>query len=500
MKNPIYITTSIAYANSKPHIGFAMELVEADAFNRYFSMMGYETYFLTGTDEHGIKQQKTAEELGIHPKELSDKNAQLFMELKDKLNLSYDNFIRTSDKEKHWPSVVQIWNKIKENGDIYKDKYEALYCNGCESFITEKELVDGKCPIHKKEPDKVSEENYFFRLSKYGKIIKKLIESKEIEIVPEFRAKEILNLIDKGLHDISFSRSKKTLYWGIPVPDDDTQVMYVWCDALTNYISGLGYAKNDEQYKKFWPNVIHVIGKDIVRFHTAIWPAMLLSAGVPVPKKIFVHGFITSEGHKMSKSLGNIIDPNDIIKIYGVDALRYYLLSEIPVGQDGDFSKKLFQERYISDLVNNLGNLLNRVLLMTKKYFGGSIPSIKTDVLEEYNKTWVSYIENMNNLYLNKASLVVFSFIDFLNKFIGDTKPWELSKKGDTESLSRVLKILLESLRHITRMIYPFIPETSLNMRKQLGLEEGIDLKYIGWEEVLNWEKIGEIKILFPRI
>jgi methionyl-tRNA synthetase len=499
MKSPVYVTTAIPYVNAKPHIGFAMEIIEADAIARYFRLTGHDTYFLTGADEHGIKQQRTAEKLGISPQELCDQNAQKFMELTKILNISNDDFIRTTDQKRHWPAVQKLWKKLSEAGDIYKSEYEGLYCSGCERFMTEKELVDGLCPHHDR-PEKVVEENYFFRLSKYSKTVQKLVETKKVEVVPEFRAAEIMNVIKDGLQDVSFSRSRKTLSWGIPVPGDEEQVIYVWCDALPNYISAIGYANETEQFKKYWPRVIHVIGKDIVRFHVALWPAMLLSAQVPPPEKVLIHGFITSEGKKMSKSLGNVVDPVEITRQYGVDALRYYLLSEIPVGQDGDFSQCLFEERYTAHLANNLGNLLNRVLLMTKKYFAGKIPP-PTDPVPLVLAAWQAYQKEMEALMLHKGIAVVFELINHLNKMIEEEKPWELAKNNQIDKLLNLMYRLLESLRQVSLMLWPFLPDTAEKMWRQLGIPNRQEFeKDSAWGGRGDWGEVGEVSILFPKL
>ena len=342
-------------------MGHAMEFIETDSIARYKRLMGYDTFFLTGTDEHGVKIYNTAKAANVPVKEFVNENAAVYKELKGILHLSYDDFIQTSDQIRHWPACQKLWKKMAEKGDIYEKEYEGLYCEGCEMFLKETELVDGKCPIHKKEPTPLKEKNYFFKLSKYSDQIVKLIESGQLKIVPDFRKTEFLNMAKEGLLDVSFSRPRDVLPWGVDVPDDPNQVMYVWCDALTNYISAIGYAQETDQFKKYWPADMHVIGKDIVRFHAGIWIGMLLSAEVELPKSILIHGFITHDGEKMSKTLGNVVDPIELSIQYGTDALRYYLLREIPVGRDGDYNKKHFIERYNSDLANNLGNLVNRV-------------------------------------------------------------------------------------------------------------------------------------------
>ena len=361
-----YITSSLPYTNANPHIGFALEIIQTDVLARYQRQQDKDVFFLTGTDEHGTKVAKTAKDAGVSPREFTNKISGKFLELTKTLNISNDNFIRTTDQKQHWPSVRVVWEKLQESGDLEKRIYEGLYCSGCEVFITEKELVNGQCPIHKKEPEKVQEENWFFGLSKYGLQLKEKIEKDELRIVPEGRKKEVLSLINQGLEDISFSRPKEKLQWGIPVPGDDTQVVYVWADALVNYISALGYPKG-EKFKKYWPADVHVVGKDILRFHATIWPAMLLSLGIELPKTIFVHGFITADGQKMSKSLGNVIDPFELVEKYGTDAVRYFFLREIPSTEDGDFSYEKFEVRYNADLASGLGNLVARVVTLATK-------------------------------------------------------------------------------------------------------------------------------------
>ena len=350
-----YISTSIAYANAPPHLGFALELVQADVLTRYQRSLKKDIFFLTGTDEHGAKVVKAAERAPKTPKDFVDEISWKFKALAKVLDISNDDFIRTSDQKRHWPEVRKVWLKLKENGDIYKKKYQGLYCVGCEAFITKKDLADGKCRIHQKEPEVIKEENYFFRLSRYSKMITEILRMGKINIIPETRKNEMLSFVGQGLEDISFSRPRKDLKWGIPVPNDETQTIYVWADALTNYLSG---AKNR------WPADIQCIGKDILKFHSLIWPGMLLSLGLPLPKVILVHGFITVAGQKMSKSLGNVIDPFELVKKYGTDAVRYFLLREIPPTEDGDFTYEKFEGRYNADLAKGLGNLAARVITM----------------------------------------------------------------------------------------------------------------------------------------
>jgi methionyl-tRNA synthetase len=445
-----YITTSIAYVNSDPHIGFALESVEADVLARYYRGLGNEVFFQTGTDEHGIKIQRAAEIAKKNPQEFVDELSEKFKGLKKELNLSWDNFLRTTDKKIHWPVVQEIWRRFEESGDLYKKKYSGYYCAGCESFKTERDIIDGKCIIHKTVLELVEEENWFFKLSKYSKEIESKIKNDELRIIPETRKNEILSLLKEGLEDVSFSRSKKYLEWGIPVPGDDGQIMYVWADALTNYISGYGGIENWKEH----PADIHVLGKDILRFHAAIWPAMLLSAKLPLPKTIFVHGFITANGEKMSKSLGNVIDPYELVRKYGTDAVRYYLLREIPSSEDGDFSYEKFEERYNGDLANGIGNFAARVLTLASKE--GKLSAVSVKGLEEYTH---SVKENMDNFRFDLALNAVWSFIHFGDGYLNQTKPWgkELPENKRKEDLYKLLFILKTAAEQLA----PFLPQTA---------------------------------------
>jgi methionyl-tRNA synthetase len=497
-----YITTAISYVNAPPHMGHALEFIQTDAISRYKRLMGYDVRFCTGTDEHGVKIYNTAKKMGMDTQEMVDMHAQTFMDLKGLLSLSNDDFIRTTDKERHWPACHKMWQKLEEKGDIYKKEYEGLYCEGCETFMKETELEDGKCPIHKKEPIPSKESNYFFKLSNYSDEIVRLIESGELKIIPESRKNEFLNIAKEGLHDVSFSRPREVLPWGVDVPGDSDQVMYVWCDALTNYISAVDYAEEGDLYKKYWPADMHVIGKDIVRFHAGIWIGMLLSANAPLPKSIYIHGFITHNGEKMSKTLGNVVDPVKTAEKYGSEALRYYLLREIPMGRDGDFSDDLFVERYNSDLANNLGNLVNRVhtLIGRNGITDFDFEKYSEIYREKVDTTWKKYVYSMDEYNTHEAIFHVWKLLDFANKMMEDEKPWALLKE-DVEKGRAVLCNLLEILRHVSIMISPIIPETSANIRRQIGLPQTIDSeKENGWGAVMNWKTLGEKEIMFPRI
>ena len=493
-KSKFYVTTAIAYVNAAPHIGFAMEIIQADCLARYHRARGEDVWFLTGTDEHGTKIQQTAKKFEMTPQELADKNAPLFEKLAKDLNLSNDDFIRTSSA-RHKKGAAEIWKKLVEVGDIYKAEYKGHYCVGCEAFVTEKDLVNGKCPEHDKEPELVIEENYFFKLSKYSAQIAELIRSDELRVWPEARKNEILAVCEDGLTDVSFSRPVKTLEWGIPVPEDENQFMYVWCDALSNYFTAL---EGGEKFKKYWPADAHVIGKGILRFHAGVWIGMLLSAKLPIPKSICVHGYITSEGQKMSKSLGNTVDPFGIIEEWGCDPVRYYLLKEIPTMDDGDFSRDRFKAVYDSDLANNFGNLFSRVLAMTAKYFEGVVPASYEDknVSEAVGQAWDKYDEYFECFDLKKACEEVYKLAALANQYVDENKPWELAK-NDKEKLAKVIYVLLELLRHIAMMLWPFIPETADKMLVSLG-HAGVYRAY-EWGMLKEGGKVGSAGPLFPR-
>lgn len=458
-KEKFYITTSIPYTNAPPHIGFAFEAVQADVVARWHRSLGQEVFFLTGTDEHGLKTLRAAEAAGKEVLEFADEVSGRFKELAKVLNISNDDFIRTTDEKRHLPAVYKLWQKFEEKGDIYKKKYKGFYCPGCEAFKTEKELIDNKCLIHQKEIEIVEEENYFFKLSKYLPKIKEIIQSDTIKIVPEGKKNEVLGMIENGLEDVSFSRSKEK-YWGWPVPGDDSQVFYVWQDALPNYISAPGYADDEKKFKKFWPADVHCIGKDIIKFHALYWPAMLLSADLELPKSIFVHGFINVAGQKMSKSLGNVVDPFELVKKYGTDAVRYYLLREITPTEDGDFTYEKFEQRYNSDLASGLGNLLARtVTLAGKPNFKESKPgAIIQKEVEETQKECEKYLEEFK---FNDALKSIWELITVCDRYINEHKPWE-----GKEGASQVICDVLFSLDNMADFLVPLLPATSEKIKK----------------------------------
>ncbi len=462
-----YVTTSIPYVNDKPHVGHALEMIQADVLARYHRQKGSDVFFLTGTDEHGVKIVRAAEAAGKPPQKFVDEISEKFRALKEALNLSWDDFIRTSDKKRHWPGAQKLWLELFKAGKLYKKKYRGLYCVGHEAFITEKDLVKGVCRDHLKEPEIIEEENWFFKLSDYTGEIKSRIQSDELRIVPESRKNEILSLANEGFEDVSFSRPRKDLSWGIPVPNDEEHTMYVWCDALSNYISAIGYGgtRNVDisKFQKWWPADVHVIGKDILRFHAAIWPGMLLAAGLPLPKTVFVHGFITVGGEKMSKTVGNVIDPVKVSEKYGADALRYYLLREIPSSGDGDFTYEKFEERYNGDLAKGLGNLVSRVLTLVEKSDVKIEPALFAEIIKDAGN---SIDELIKDFKFNDALAVIWQLIAAGDKYIDDKKPWTLD--ANSQDYKDVIGALLSLISEIGKLVGPFLPETSEKISSQL--------------------------------
>ena len=494
MAEKFYITTSIPYVNSRPHLGHALEFVQADAVARWARLAGREVHFLSGADEHGAKIVRAAEASGQPVEKFVDANTDVFKKLTQELGISTSDFIRTSE-ERHFTGAQSLWKRLDEAGDIYKKSYRGLYCVGHEAFVTQKDLVGGKCADHGDEPEVVEEENYFFRLSKYGAQIQEAIESGRMRIYPEGRRNEILSFIKAGLEDVSFSRPSKDISWGVPVPGDASQTMYVWCDALSNYITALGYdgSKDWQKSQKFWPADLQVIGKDILRFHAAIWPGMLLSAGLELPKALLVHGFIHSGGQKMSKTLGNVVDPFEIIERHGADALRYYLLREIPTYEDGDFTEERFLRAYNSDLANGLGNYVSRVAKMIENYFGGVLHKSSGGVLEEVRlkEVWLLYNKAMERLELKSALDSVWAFLGELDNYVQQYEPFKLIKT-DEEKTKAVLWNLGSGALTIAWMIEPFMPDTSEKIFQIFGVakEGGKE-----WSEV----KVNLKESLFPR-
>lgn len=454
-----YVTTSIPYVNAGPHIGFATELLYADVLARVARARGDEVIFSTGTDEHGGKIAEKAKEQGKTVKEYTDEISASFAKLTSVIEVSNNRFIRTTDKG-HEQRATEIWKRLKK--DIYKNSYVGWYCVGDEAFFTEKEVKEnnGVCPAHNRPYEKIEEENYFFRLSKYNDVIKEQIVSNRFMILPETRKNEILSVINQGLEDISISRPKDKIDWGIAVPGDSTQVMYVWFEALMNYITVLGYPEH-EDFKNYWPANVQIIGKDIIRFHAAIWPAMLLSLELPLPKQLYVHGFVTANGQKMSKSLGNVIDPFQVVEDYGVDAFRYFMLRHIPSYGDGDFTWQRFHDAYNNELANELGNLVQRIIAMSVKYLKGDVSNIPP---AEHDIS--SYTEALANCRFDQAIEEAWAQVRSLNQYIDEEKPWIIAKSGDVDHINEIMGYLLSSLNEIAELLFPFMP-TSCNKIKQ---------------------------------
>ena len=443
-----YITTAIPYMNGNPHIGHAMDYCLADVCARYMRLRGDEVRFQAGTDEHGSKIFQKAEEQGIDPQQFVDEKAQVFKDFIAKLGVEYTDFVRTTDKD-HEKRVQEIWKKLKDH--IYLAKYEGWYCTGCERFITEKEYEDneGVCPDHQKPYEKLEEENYYLRLSDFKDKLRKAIETDEMLILPEFRKKEILKLLDES-PDVSISRPKEQLTWGVPVPGDDSQVMYVWVDALSNYITVLGYPEKD--INDWWPAATQFVGKDILRFHAIIWPAMLMGIGLPLPKVLTSHGMILADGQKMSKSVGNVVDPNEVIDKYGIDAFRYYFLRHIDTFNDSDFTWEKFEDAYNNELANDLGNLVQRLATLASKN------NVKFDYETFVSQLSPEYVELMDKFEFSKAFDYAWEKIQGLNKKINDEKPWELAKKCEIEKLEDCLTKLITELLQANLELSPFIP------------------------------------------
>ena len=480
MVKKFYITTPIYYPNGIPHIGTAYTTIAADIISRWNKLLGNEVVFLTGTDENAKKVYQVALDSKENPKEFVDRLSKEFAKQWKKLNLDYTRFIRTTDQD-HVEVVQEILKQTNEKGDIYKGEYEGYYCQGCEAYYTEKDLQNENCPIHKKKVEKLKQPSYFFKLSKYQDKLLRFYKDNPDFILPKNRAKEIINRVKEGLKDLSISR--KDYGWGIKLPFDKEHVCYVWYDALTNYLTGIGYLKDKKNFNKFWPADVHLVGKDILWFHSVIWPAMLMSIGLQIPKTVFAHGWWTVENEKISKS-GKLIEIDELINIAGVDSARYFLFRETPFGDDGDFSKQALIDRHNNELANKLGNLILRTTTLAEKY---DLEKTENKLLKKLNLKQIQ--THFNNFELDKTLNEIFAFIDICNEYIQNKKPWETHDK-------KVLYELIDSIKAITILLSPFIPETSEKISKQLGIK-------LNFEEItkpINIQKIKKSEILFKKI
>lgn len=502
-----YITTPIYYVNDVPHMGHAYTTIAADILARFHRLCGDDVFFLTGVDEHGQNIERVAMQKGIPEQQYCDTMTAQFVSLWKKLNISYDYFIRTTS-ERHKKAVQKLFKAIYEAGDIYKGEYEGWYCLPCERFYKESELIEGKlCPIHEKPADWIKEHNYFFALSKYRDRLIEYIMANPDFIQPESRRNEVLSMLKSGLDDRSISRS--SVKWGVPIPiDQDSGVLYVWVDALSNYITAIGYGDDPDTLSRYWPADVQIMGKEIVFFHAVIWPAMLMSAGLPLPKKIFGHGWLTKDGKKISKTTGNIINPDELADEFGVDAVRYFFMREYSFGSDGDFTREGFIHRINSDLANDLGNLLNRTLAVVKQNFGEVIPAPTSDSNQLDNELIDLSIETlprikplMDNLSFNEALETIWELVRRANKYLDETAPWRLAKEpSNMGRLATVLYNCIETLRFLSILISPFMPNSSLKIQEQLGISEPQTFADLDWGKTPHSIPLGKVEPIFPRV
>lgn len=490
-----YITTTLPYVNADPHIGFALEIIQADVIARYQRLLGKEVIFNTGTDEHGLKIWRKAEEAGITAQEYCNEYAARFGALKDALNLSYTHFIRTTDSN-HKNAAQEFWRRCNDNGFIYKKDYQVKYCVGCELEKTDSELVDEHCPIHPKmEIELIDEENYFFKFSAFQQPLLELYEKNSNFVIPANRQEEIKKFVERGLEDFSISRLKAKMPWGVPVPGDDEQVMYVWFDALVNYISTLGWSTTNSDFENFWPGT-QVAGKDNLRQQSAMWQAMLLAAKLPTSKQIFIHGFITAEGQKMSKSLGNVVNPMDLVTEFGTDPVRYYLLGALPAYDDGDFSLARFREYYTAHLANGVGNLTARIATLAEKYTTGKITEHGADIFATKD-FWKKYDQALNQYKFDDVIRHTNELVSEIDGYISETKVWEAAKTG--ADVTKEVSIMIEGLYHLAVALVPILPQTATKILTQFG-QDVSTVQIPVWGEIPESAILHKAEALFPRL
>ena len=508
MSKSFYVTTPIYYVNDVPHIGHAYTTIAADVIARFNRLKGNKVFFLTGTDEHGQKIERTAEANGEKPIELANRVVKRFQDLSGALNITNDDFIRTTE-ERHRISVEEIFKRVEAAGDIYLSEYEGWYDVREEAFITETQLEEIQNMPEDKRPiiEKVKEESYFFRLSKYQEPLLEHYKKHPEFVQPSYRLNEVARFVEGGLRDLSISRT--TFSWGIPVPGNPKHVIYVWFDALTNYVTGVGFPSDEKMFEENWPADVHLVGKDILRFHAVYWPAFLMSAGLPLPKTVFAHGWWTVEGEKMSKSLGNVVDPYQVVDEFGADVFRYFLLREIPFGQDGDFSKSAIVARVNGELANGLGNLVSRTLGMIEKYFDGQVPEPTAftaddeSIREKAFSAVETFEKEMDEVAFHKALVSLWDFIAEVNKYVDESAPWTLAKEGNTERLATVLWTIAQAIGAVTILVYPFMPESAEKIWSRLGSSDSLDSQHLThakeWGVVQFGQTVEKGDSLFPR-
>jgi methionyl-tRNA synthetase len=495
-----YVTTAIDYINARPHLGHALEKIGADVTARYRRLCGDDVFFLTGTDEHSLNVQRQAEAEGLTPRAYCDRMIPAFTDAWSRLGISYDHFVRTTDP-RHEAAVQEFFRQVAKSDYLYEGDYEGLYCASCENYYTEKDAPNLQCPIHQRPLERVKEKNLFFKLSAFTERLQKLIETAEFRIEPLVRRNEILGLLREGLQDISFTRA--SVKWGVPCPLKPGQTIWIWFDALVNYISAAGYGSDDAKFMRLWPADVHIIGKDITRFHCTVWPAVLLAAGLPLPKMVFAHGFISVEGEKMSKTRGTMIEPAQVLEKYSADVLRYYLMREVPFNGDGDFSWARLAQRYNADLANDLGNFVNRTLSMIQRYRGGVVPAAADAGLRaDAEKMASEFRERMDELDFNVALETLWKYVTRANRFVEERKPWALAKDAaNAAQLDGVLYNLAESVRIISVLVTPFMPTMAEQIRVQLGVDSQCEVlgHELRWGRLKPGTQLGSVAPLFPK-